>query len=681
MNPDAPRPDRTWPRDRVGLRYGGDYNPEQWDAVTRREDIELMKAARVNLVSVGIFSWGLIEPREGEFDFAVLDETMDALAEAGIGVNLATPTASPPAWFFRTYPDAWPVTRDGRRLGFGSRGMASPNSPHYRGAIVRIASALAERYATHPALAMWHVHNEYGNPIPASYDDHSVAAFRVWLQHRYGSLDGVNRAWGTAFWGQRYHEWEEIDAPRLAATTTNPSQRLDFARFSSESLLDCFRAERDAIRAHTPDLPVTTNFMASTEVSMDLWRWAPEVDVVATDHYLQAERDDRHILLSMDADLTRSLGDGRPWMLMEHSTSAVNWQPRNLAKLPGELARNSIAHLGRGADAIMFFQFRASRAGAEKFHSAMLPHAGTGTRVWREVLALGESLESLSEIQGSRVRSDVAIVWDWEAAWAQGLEWRPSEDVRSYDRTVDAYASLWRHGVETDFVHPEADLSAYRVVILPGIHLLSARAAAGIQAFVARGGVALVEFGTAAVDENDHVHPGGFLAPLREVLGVGVDEYLPFAAGERHPLTGGGEGRLWAEDLVLDVAEVRETFAAGRAASRPALTRHRYGEGSAWYLATSPDAPTRDRMLRDVLADAGLVVDALPEGLERVDRWSDDARYRTLVNHGTADVVLAVESGSSDVVTGEPCGAELVVPAGAWRVIRTPRASLEGKRP
>ena len=396
-----------------GIAYGGDYNPEQWDRAVWDEDVRLMREAGVNLVSVGIFSWALLERSEGVFDFAWLDDLLDLLHANGIHVDLGTPTASPPAWFFHAHPEARVLTRDGRTMGFGSRGMASHSSPAYRAAIARIADALAARYAAHPAVVLWHVHNEYGVPVGEDYSPASVAAFRAWLAERYGSLDGLNAAWGTAFWGQHYTAWEHVGAPADAPSVVNPAQRLDFARFTDAQLRACFRIERDAIRAHATQ-PVTTNFMANQSWTTDLWAWGREVDIVSYDHYLWAADPDGHVGLAIAADLSRSVGGGAPWILMEHSTSAVNWQPRNVAKRPGEMARNSLTHLARGADAILFFQWRASRSGAEKFHSAMLPHAGTESRVWREVVDLGAVLGRLGEVRGARVQAEAAVLWDFE---------------------------------------------------------------------------------------------------------------------------------------------------------------------------------------------------------------------------------------------------------------------------
>jgi len=677
---------RGWPRGTRSIRYGGDYNPEQWPRSVWRQDVALMQQAGVNLVSIGIFSWVLLEPSEGRYDFSLLDEVMDLMAASGVDVDLGTPTAAPPAWFWHHYPEAAPVSRDGVRLGFGSRGMVSPSSPEYRRACVALVDRLAARYADHPALAMWHVHNEYGAPISEDYSAASVAAFRRWLGQRYGSLEALNEAWGTTFWGQRYGQWEEVDAPRRSASVSNPAQRLDFARFSSASLLECFRAERDAIRRHTPDLPVTTNFMATNCPSVDLWAWVDEVDVVANDHYLKAERGDNHVLLSLDADLTRSLAGGRPWMLMEHSTSAVNWQPRNLAKRPGELQRNSLAHLARGADAVMFFQFRASRHGAEKFHSAMLPHAGTGSRVWQEVLALGDDLGALAPVRGSRVSARVAITWDWESFWAQDLDWRPSVDVGHRSQVEAWYAALWRRGVAVDFVHPEHDLSSYDLVLAPSLYLTSAAAGRNLTAFVAAGGRLAVSFFSGIVDEHDAVHPGGYPGPLRDVLGLQVEEFLPFAEGESAPVEAIGHGpagrpgrapaevpligSVWADAVVLEGAVARARFAAGRAQGQPALTRNDHGSGAAWYVATRLDPAGLDLLVETLLADAGLEDHPLlPEGLETVVRREGGRAYRFWLNHSDRDHEVAATG--TELLTGAPVAQTLTVPAGAVRVVAT----------
>ena len=648
------------------VRFGGDYNPEQWPRHVWDEDIRLMQKAGVNLVSIGIFSWVLLEPEEGVFDFSFLDEIIDLLHSAGIDVDLATPTAGPPAWFYRKYPHARAVTREGIPLASGSRGIVSPSSPEYRRAARNIAAKLAERYGSHPAVVLWHVHNEYGTPVAESYDDASVVAFQLWLRERYGSLDALNDAWGTNFWGQRYGRWDEIDAPRLSATATNPAHRLDFQRFSSDALLECYRIERDAIREHAAQ-PITTNFMSITCPTVDLWQWADEVDLVANDHYLVAENPDNHIQLARSADLTRSLARGRPWVLMEHSTSAVNWQPRNIAKRPGEMRRNTIAHIARGADAALFFQIRAGRKGAEKFHSALIPHAGENSRKWREAAALGAEVGALAPVVGSRVSSRVAIAWDWASFWAQDLDWRPSVDLDHRERIEAFYKALWLRDVAVDFVHPSDDLSRYDVLFAPASYLIDDASAANINDFVVAGGHLAVSYFSGIVAANDDVPEGAHPGQLRDALGLVVEEFLPLRHNEQVILSDGSRGRVWADDITLDTAEAIVTYIDGPAPGGAAVTRNAFGLGSAWYVSTNLDGADLDRFVTAVLQAASVEFAPISD-VETVERRSDDGtRYVFQMNHGMTPGYAAV--GGHDLLSGDSVRVGDSLPAGDVRVI------------
>ncbi|MFF8601332.1 beta-galactosidase [Streptomyces sp. NPDC015232] len=668
---------QTAPKGLHRLAFGGDYNPEQWPEEVWQEDVRLMREAGVTLVSVGIFSWALLEPEPGRYAFGWLDRVLDLLHENGVRVDLGTPTVAPPAWLYRAHPEALPVTAEGVRLSYGSRGAICHGSAAYRAAAAGITTALARRYGSHPALALWHVHNEYGVPVSACYCDNCAARFRHWLHARYGSVDAVNEAWGTAFWGQRYGSYEEIDPPRATATVGNPGQQLDYRRFADATLLENFRAERDILRALTPDVPVTTNFMTALSQcdAVDYWAWGREVDLVTNDHYLITDGRRTHVNLAMAADLTRSVAGGAPWLLLEHSTSGVNWQARNPAKRPGEMARNSLAHVARGSEGALFFQWRQSRRGAEKFHSAMLPHGGTDTRIWREVVALGAGLEALEEVRGSRTVPDVAMVWDWHSWWAQNLEWRPTEAHEARERADSFYEALYDRHLTVDFAHPEADLTAYPLVVVPALYLATEAAGKNLRAYVEGGGTLVVSYFSGIVDEHDAVHPGPYPGVLREVLGLTVEEWSPLLDAQRVTLTGPGgaalSGDVWTEFVRPRGAETVWTYADGPAAGGPAVTRHRLGRGTAWYVSTRLDPTGLDPVLAAACADAGIAArTGLPYDVEVVHRAGRDARYVFALNHSAADAEVPLDGSGTELLHGGPVNGTVTVPAGAVRVVR-----------
>lgn len=667
----------TTPRGLTGLAFGGDYNPEQWPETVWDEDVRLMREAGVTMVSVGIFSWALLEPSPGVYDFGWLDRNLDLLHNAGIRVDLGTPTVAPPAWFYRAHPDALPVTEDGVRLEFGSRGAICHSDTDYRAAAANITTRLAERYGDHPALALWHVHNEYGVPVSACYCDSCAAHFRRWLRREYGTVDAVNEAWGTAFWGQRYAGFDEIGPPRRTPTVGNPAQALDYRRFADATMRENFTAERDILHRLSPGVPVTTNFMTALSQcdSVDYWAWGREVDLVTNDHYLITDGRRTHVNLAMAADLTRSVAGGAPWLLLEHSTSGVNWQPRNPAKAPGQMARNSLAHVARGSEGAMFFQWRQSRRGAEKFHSAMLPHGGTGTRVFREVTELGAAVGALAPIQGSRTEADVAVLWDWQSWWAQNLDWRPSEDHDARERADAWYEALYDRHLTVDFAHPEADLSRYPLVVVPALYLMTEAAGYNLRAYVENGGTLVVSYFSGIVDEHDAVHEGPHPGALRDVLGLTVEEFSPLLRGERVRLTGpGGSGLdadVWTEFVVPRGAETVWTYADGLAEGGPAVTRHRLGEGTAWYVSTRLGTEGLASLLGRVVEDTGTDPRGdLPRDVEVVRRTGESGTFLFAVNHTATDAKVPLDTPGTELLTGEPAAGRLVVPAGAVRVVR-----------
>ncbi len=655
------------------LGFGGDYNPEQWDRSVWTEDIELMREAGVNLVSLGIFSWALLEPEEGVYEFGWLDEILGLLHQGGIGVDLANASASPPPWFSHKYPQSLPVTVDGVRLSYGSRQAFCSSSSDYRRAAAALTTQIAARYSDHPAVVMWHVHNEYGCHNQPCYCDVSGVAFQDWLQNKYATIEALNDAWGTAFWSQHYYHFDEILPPRKSGAFVNPTQQLDFARFSSDELLNCFEAEAAILRAHSAH-PVTTNFMGfnmGLHRPIDYWRWAERMDVVSNDHYLMAEDRHHHRELAMTADLTRGWSAGAPWLLMEHSTSAVNWQPRNIAKAPGEMARNSLQHIARGADGALFFQWRAAKAGAEKFHSALVPHGGRNSKVWREVVELGGIIRAIGEVAGSRVVGvEVAIIHDTDARWASELDSHPSVDLACITETRLWYEATYRAGITADFRRSTDDLSSYKLVIVPLQYLMTDEGAQNIADFVAAGGRVVITYFSGIVDENDHIRLGGYPGAFRGLLGVQIEEFFPLHEAETITLSAYGSGAVFSElGHVTGDTQVVAQYAEGPVAGSPAITRNEVGAGVAYYVGTRLSPPSTNQLLAEIVDDAGIhLPSAVADDVEVVRRSDGIRSWVFVINHSSVEAQL--EIAGVELISGAVIDNLLVVPPGRFAVVR-----------
>jgi len=610
MTPPGGRSDRPGP-----IWFGGDYNPEQWPEEVWADDVTLMRSAGVTLATVGVFSWAWLEPRPGEYDLDRLERVVELLHAGGIAVDLATATASPPPWLARLDPESLPVLADGTRLWPGSRQAFCPSSVSYRQRSLALVDRIAARFGDHPGVVLWHVGNESGNHVAECFCDRSAERFRDWLARRYGDLDELNAAWGTAFWSQRYGDWAEVLPPRATPTFPNPAHRLDWHRFSSDELLDQYLAEREVLRRHS-DRPVTTNFVGFRP-TVDCWSWAPHLDVVAQYTYQDPADPRTHVDAAMVADLMRGLGGGRPWLLMEQTTARVNWRERNVAKRPGQYRLWSLQAVARGSDAVLHFQWRQSAAGAEKWHSAMVGHDGA---VRSEVSALGRELAGLGDVAGTRVEAEAAILFSWPSWWAQSQPAQPAAELDHLAETRRWYGAAWDEGITLEFVGPAADLGGRRLVVVPTVYLLADADVAALVEYVATGGTLLVGCWSGLVDERDQVPRGDYPARLRDLLGVTVAEHLPLA-GPAVVRMGGADHavEVWSERLVPDPdTEVLARYAGGDLDGAPAVTRH----GSVFYASTPLPPAAARALLARAAGHAGVapVLPGAPPGLEAVRR-------------------------------------------------------------
>jgi beta-galactosidase len=625
--------------------YGGDYSPDQWPEEEWIKDVELFKQANVNIVTLPVFSWAKLQPAEDRYDFEWLDKVMDLMAENGINVCLATPTAAQPIWMSLKYPEILPVDIEGRKRTPGKRVNFCPNSKKYREFASNIAVKLAQRYKDHPALAMWHVANEYGTYC---YCENCAKAFREWLKQRYGTIDELNKRWNTAFWGHTLYDWNEVIVPSKLNDddTCYPAIALDYTRFMTDSNIACYMEEYDIIKEITPDKTVTTNISGFIK-KLDQFKWAQYVDIVAWDNYPTPYDDISTVALKHD--IMRGLKGGQSFMVMEQSPNQQNWQPYNVLKGPGEVRLLSYQALAHGADTAMFFQLRASKGGVEKLHGALIPHAGheyaQKTRVFQECAQLGKELNKLKDtFLDARFHSKAAIIFDWDNWWAVELSSGPSKDLHYFEQVNKYYKALYKLNIAVDIIKPTSDLSQYDLVIAPLMYMIKPNVADNLKAFVNAGGILVSTFFSGIADQNDNIILGGYPGELCDLFGIWVEEFDALMPGKKNELSicrpFGNIAGIYECGLICDVmhlegAEALASYERDFYAGKPCVTVNDYGKGKAYYVGTDPE----DRFLVDfmqALCEEKKIYAPLadiPDNVEVTQRFKDNKVFTFILNH------------------------------------------------
>lgn len=657
--------------------HGGDYNPDQWPPETVADDMRLMKLAHCNAMTLGIFAWAALEPAEGRFEFGWLDRVMDQLAANGGYAVLATPTAAHPRWLTDKYPSVQRTNRERVRSPHAHRVNFCLTSPVYREKAALITRQLAERYRNHPALLAWHVHNEYGGEC---YCELCLAAFRDWLKRKYGTLEKLNEAWWTAFWSQTYFDWNEIHPFEGVIHGLH----LDWKRFATDQCIACYRNEADILHAVTPGVPVTTNTYWFF-VGYDARRWAPHLDVIAWDNYppYHARPEDwkKAVEMSLMGDFYRGLKGGQPFMLMETSPSSQNWMPVMKLQRPGIHRLKTLQVVAHGADTVQYFQWRAGRGAAEKFHGCVVSHSGhENTRVFRDVADLGTLLEKLDGVIGTTVRPEVAVVYDDENRWAIETVAGPRQQKRDYVPTLVAhYEPFWKRGIPVDVVHADTDFAkaGYKLVIAPMLYMLRPGVAERITAFVEQGGTFVTTYWSGIADENDHTFLGGFPGPLRPLLGMWAEELdvlhddesvkvLP-EPGNALGLAGEYEAEIFCDLIHAESATVLARYGSEFYAGRPALTVNACGKGRAFYVASRNRAAFQDDFYGALSRELGLkpVLDTvLPEGVTVQKRGDGKREFLFFLNFRNDDVTLPLGTARlTNLADGAAVAGSLHLPA------------------
>ena len=641
------------------MLYGGDYNPEQWDEAVWEEDMRMFRLAGIDCVTLNVFSWAALQSDEVTYHFERLDKIMEMVRKNNLKVVMATSTAAHPAWMAKKYPEVLRTEFNGMKRKFGSRHNSCPNSPVYQKYSVALARKLAERYGTYDNIVTWHISNEYGGEC---YCENCEKAFRVWLKEKYGSIEALNKAWNTSFWGHTFYDWDEIVVPNLQSEhfaqnrTTFQGISLDYRRFNSDSILHNYLGEYEAVKAVTPHIPVTTNLMGFYK-ALDYQKWAGYMDVVSWDNY--PDPTDPPALVAMRHDLMRGLKQGAPFMLMEQTPSVTNWQSYNLLKRPGDMRLISYQAVAHGADTVMFFQMRRSIGACEKFHGAVIDHVGTeNTRVFREVSQLGEELKQLGDTTlDSRTPSKAAMLVDWDNWWALEYSAGPSCDLKYMDELANYYTALYDNNISVDIISAQDPLDDYKVVIAPVMYMTKPGADEKIRKFVSEGGTFVTTFLSGLVDEHDLVITGGYPGKLRDILGIWVEETdaLPsymknsFSWNEKSYDCG-----LICDIMHMENAQALASYDKDFYEGTPVLSRNEFGKGHAYYVATRAGQDFYADFLKKVLEEQGVEPVFKPcKGVEITLRRKEETNFLFFLNHNPQETVLIAEKPGTDLLTGK----------------------------
>ncbi|MED4164470.1 beta-galactosidase [Halalkalibacterium halodurans] len=660
------------------MLHGGDYNPDQWldrpDILA--DDLHLMKLSHSNTFSVGIFAWSTLEPKEGVYHFEWLDDIFENIHKIGGNIILATPSGARPAWLSQKYPEVLRVDENRVKQLHGGRHNHCFTSEVYRKKTQQINRLLAKRYGNHPALLMWHISNEYSGEC---HCEKCQEAFRDWLKSTYNNdLDALNKAWWTSFWSHTYTDWSQIESPSPIGEKGVHGLNLDWRRFVTDQTISFFENEIVPLKELTPEIPITTNFMADTFdlipfQALDYSKFAKHLDVISWDAYPAWHNDwestaDLAMKVGFINDLYRSLKQ-QPFLLMESTPSKVNWHDVNKAKRPGMHLLSSMQMIAHGSDSILYFQWRKSRGSSEKFHGAVVDHDNSpNNRVFQDVSEVGGTLEKLAPVVGTNRTSEVAILFDWENHWALGDAQGFGMKSKRYPQTLQQhYRTFWERDIPVDVITKEQNFSAYRLLIVPMLYLASEETIARLKSYVAHGGTLVMTYISGIVNEHDLTYTGGWPKDLQDIFGMRPLETDTLYPSDRNYVTYQDKTypiKDYATIIELESAQAEGFYKEEFYAKLPAVTSHSYKGGKAYYIgARLDDEFHRDfysRLMTDLSLTSVLPVNHGP-GVSVQARRDTVTDYVFVMNFTEEKQTVTIQSEVQDLVTKENVPAEFTL--------------------
>lgn len=649
------------------MRIGVDYYPEHWEKERWKTDAELMAKANIKVVRIGEFAWSLYQPEENCFCFEWMDEILDFFRDHQISVVLCTPSATPPKWMTDKYPDIFQDDIYGNPKIFGTRKHYCFNSKTYRAFTRELVTKIAERYGRHPAVEAWQIDNELGwANTTRCYCEKCRAEFQQWLKKKYGTIEELNRRYGTVFWSQIYNSFEEVIIPRAGACYDtchdtqgqNPALLLDYYRFSSDSVIRFAKESAEIIRRYS-DRPVTSNLLdaaVNSGTGIDYFKLSEQLDFVSWDNYIEFQWGiAQAATVSRDHALLRSYKK-QPFWVMEQQSGPCGWSKMGPAPTPGKLRLWTYQAVANGADTVVYFRWRACPFGTEQYWHGILDHDGKPNRRYEEIAQVGSEMERLNRVFGTlKPQAKIAIVKSFDSEWSHSIH-KHVENFQYDSFLLDFYRPFYQMGLSVDFVTPHDDISSYALVLAPALLIVTEEEKENLERYVRGGGTLLLTFRSGIRDEDNNMRKETVPGAFSELAGVRVKEYDPQFQKETGSsgVFGKAQSKLWCDVVEPVSAETLGVYTQDYYSGESCLTVNAFGKGTVYYLGCDLDGDAMNRLMKYLCTRHGLSPVTYPiEGVEQVEAQDGEHTALFVMNHNPYPAVVPLDRIYENALTND----------------------------